>query len=360
MVVPTIAEGNPATQISARLQAERNGIDVDAICLNIMGWAGSHMHAGMTKDPARAEKYSINSEEERLNFKAMVFSVACAGELTMRAWKEREVSDRFNFFQEHPLLGSPHELLDRLGAEQVRIFVPDVHPKESAVEALRRKISKRPAEFVVWNTEAEKALCDMGMPVSLKKPFMLDGFRPDLEEFAGTGSEVVVKASGSGMPSNWEREIIAAFLSKPRSENAPSWAIHTQQTRIKENKVYPWLTEREWRIRDFYQSLGGPTRLLVSFPTELVGVVSDMRERGVPTWMLAMPTRGAHEVRNLDFAIRNGLLLGYLGVGRYEGMNTLDGLPVIKPEHLEGLVRELRTEKVQWRPGIVGTEKMWD
>jgi hypothetical protein len=320
------------------------------------------MHAGMTEDPARAEDYSKHSESQRLDLKAKLFSIACAGELLARTGLDRSEPSQYCFSQEHPIFGSHPDLLRHwLNASSLRVFVPDVHPKESSVEILRRKVAEMPVEFAVWNVEAEKELRDMGMPVVLKKPFMLDGFRPDLDEFMRGGSELVIKSSGSGMPKAWEDKLMEVFFNRKDSKEDPvSWAIHTQRRRYKQSQAYPWITDKAWRIENFYQSLGGDTRLIVSFPTELVGVVADMNQRGVPAYMISMPPRGAHEVRNQDFARRNGLLYGYLAVGIYEGLTSLHGLPVIKPESLEDVVRELKQTKASsWDKGVVGTERLW-
>lgn len=361
LVVPPIAEGNPTMQEAALRQAKQDGIDVTAVNLNITGWLGSHMHSGMTEDPSRAERYSKSSEEERLNLKARLFSIACAGELMARVGLDREEPSQFCFSQEHPIFGLHPEVLRHwLNASSLKVFVPDVFPKESAVEILRRKAVEMPVEFVVWNVEAEKELRDRGMPVELKKPFMLDGFRPDLDEFAESGSELIVKSSGSGMPEDWENELVEAFQNRGLRGDAVSWAIHTQRRRYKQSQVYPWITNKAWRIEDFYKSLGANTRLLVSFPTELVGVVAGIHTRGVSTMMVSMPPRGAHEVRNQKFALEHGLLFGYLGVGIYEGITSLNGLPVVAPRDLEAVVRELRDAKISgWNKEIVGEERLW-
>ena len=361
LVVPPIAEGNPAMQEAARRQALQDGLDFRAISLNVVGWLGSHMHAGMTEDPARAEIYSQNSEQERLNLKARLFSLACAGELIGRLGLDREEPSQFCFSQEHPILGLHPEVIRHwLNASSLRVFVPDVYPKESSVEILRRLVAEMPVEFVVWNVKAEKELRELGMPVVLKKPFMLDGFRPDVDEFANGGSELVIKSSGSGMPKAWEDELMEAFRNRDLKKDHVSWAIHTQRRRYKQDQAYPWITNKLWRIEDFYKSLGGETKLFVSFPTELVGVMADMRTRDVPVQMILMPPRGAHEVRNQDFAQRNGLVYGYLAVGMYAGLTEYRGLPVVKPDELEDVVRAQRRVKAEvWDKAVVGIERLW-
>ncbi len=350
LVVPPIAEGNPSAKLAIKLQAEAAGISTIDVDLKLMASLAGAAHGRITEDPDQAAKYTENSEDERVGLKARIFARMCALELAAAALSNGRPDARFNFFQEHPLLGMTDYIADFLRAERIRLVVPDVNPKESGVIAVRNHLEK--ASFVVWNRDAEKELRGMGLDVELRKPFMLDGLRSGDPNFNEPGSKLVVKGSGSGMPEEWEDKIFDC-LDEAESRD---WSMHTQRNRVINGNGVPLLPIRHSRIRSFYRALGGATERVVCYPSEMVGVMADLNERGVRAQMITLPPRGDHERRNLEFAIEHGLVFGQMA---FKGVNLIPGLRVVEPSELIGIIGKDKP-KDTWRSGIVGTEPFWE
>lgn len=351
--VSQVADGNPSTVMSLANQLRQQGGNPIETYLVASSLPVNLFHRAMTADPEDAKRYTETSEEKRVNVLSRAYAKICfadfAGRILCNDDFDRDYPSRWNIVQEHQLLGARPKTLNRLGIDTVRLVVPDVFPKESAELAVEEMAG---ASISVWNTQAYDYLRERNFKVELHRPYLLDGFRPNTDTFCNEGLGVVVKSSGNGMPKKWQHE-----LQQSLGLVGQEWALHTPQGRIAHDLSTAQNLSKRSRIESFYNDVGGRTRLLIGYPSELVGLVCELRERGVPTWMITLPPRGAHERRNLRFAIDNNIVLGELGTEDYYLPPTFTDLRRITSNTLK---YELDTlPEATWQSGIVGTKSFW-
>jgi len=352
--VADVADGNPSTAWSLAEQLRQEGGSPIEVLLKTTSVPANYFHKDISADHHEAHLYTANSEEKRLNRRSRLYAATCFGEFAARLSIYRghktRIPSRWTIIQEHQLLGASRIVTDLLGITDIRVVVPDVFPKESA----KHTVENTPgAHFSVWNTAAQKELEAEGFEVELHKPYLLDGYRPSTPEFMQQGKELVIKSSGNGMPVEWEKEIVSEVA---RSVNL-TWGLHTTRGSTSHKfEVMKRVSKRD-RIQNFYDDLGGNTRLVLGYPSELVGVVCDLRSRGVPVWMICLPPRGAHELRNLLFAMENNLVLGEFVPSDYHHPTSLPGLRLITAPMISQLTREL--PEIQPIGCKVGTEPFW-
>jgi len=352
--VANVADGNPSTAWSLANQLRDNGGNPTEVLLTTTSIPVNYFHRDISADHHEAKYYTQHSEAQRLNIKSRFYAAACFGEFATRLMLDRsydrEIPSRWTIIQEHQLLGAWETAIDALGITDIRVVVPDVYPKESAKHAVKNTVG---ASFSVWNTNAHAELLAEGFKAELHKPYLLDGFRPMTQEFCDEGEKVVVKSSGNGMPKEWADELLSVL-----SANDFTWSFHTPEGQTSDDSAINQKPAKRERIQNFYNSLGGKTKILIGYPSELVGVVCEMRSRGVQVWMIALPPRGAHELRNLQFAVENQLVLGELSPKDYFHTPTFPELQPIKVPMIQSIVADLPEAK--WSGGLIGTNTVWE
>lgn len=346
-----VGDGNPSAALALELQARHQGIPAETLLLSATARAAQIFHERMTADPQRARAY-IDESATRTGLLSSAYARASAFEFAQRfrhgAGDEEEEEANWTVVQEHPLLGISPNALRRLGITSVRLATPDVYPKDSGIMAARKHAGM--TSVYVWNDEAHRALAAEGVHTTLTRPYMLDGFHPNGGIHDTPGLPVVAKTSGSGFPPAWRSAVLGAL-----GATDTDWAFHTPMGRFAADGTNGMSAGDNGRITSFYGDLGNTTRLVIGYPSELVGAVADMNEQGQPTWMLAFPPRGAHEKANLEFAHRHGILLGELALNPSA---TIDGIKHIPLSELPAMVTDL--EEPKWDHGVVGTQKFWE
>ncbi len=318
---PGIADGNPATAQALRnLAIEHEIAASELLTLPITSLPAGLFHNRMTHDPSSAQDYTQGSEAKRVDAKARIFAALSFAEFALNAKRlDRQTPVRWNVIQEHQLLGASRRVLSMLGIRDVRLVTPDVFPKESGILAAQAKR----AEVHVWNQEALKAAENAGVVARLIRPFLLEGHRPGDESFDNPGPAIVVKSSGSGMPERAKVELNNTLFNGDRD-----WVIHSPRVLHgpEGSRIPP--QDRFNRIQAFYGDLSSHTRVLIGYPSELVGVGFEMKQRGVPLWMLTFPPRGEHELKNLRFGLEHGLVYGELELPGHESTD-MPGLEIV-------------------------------
>lgn len=311
-------------------------------------------HNLISKSPRLSEWYTKKSESSRSGLGARALAAAFAAELRLRRSGCEPEPTRLNFFQEFPMIGLDEEDLKRLWVEKARLFVPDVLPKLSAEAAVRKHGDI--ASFVVWNTEAQERLLGEGFKVDLRAPWILDGLRPYSIGFRQMGDTVVVKSSGSGMPRWWRSDLLCQLTKF--SINTP-WSVH-------DPKIYASSRSREFnsnggrvaRLNRFYRALGANTRVLICYPTELIGVAAEMQNRGVQLGVLSLAPRGSHELENMRFGLEKGIILGQLDFGGEKNYFSLD---TYRPDQIKDFIAKVKEGEAKEKGGLnyLGTEPIF-
>ena len=351
--VSDVADGNPSTAYSLAEQLRFCGGNPTEIHLSSTALPVNLFHKDISSDPDSAKLYTSESESKRVGIKARLYAAACFTEMAVRLSFDRthntKESSRLNIVQEHQLLGASDAVIDLLGIISIRLAIPDVFPKESAKHAASRIYD---TTFSVWNAEAQRELEDSGFKAELHKPYLLDGFRPNNPEFMNQGAEVVVKTSGNGMPKIWQTELLEEL-----SQSRLGWSFHSPKGSIDYASWENSRLNKKDRIQNFYDDIGGNTKVIIGYSSELVGLVCDLRERGVDTWMITLTPRGAHELRNLEFAIRHNLVLGELAPTGYFHPPSSSGLRTIPMKMIQQVLSS--APEPTWQSGIVGTTPFW-
>lgn len=350
--VTTVADGNPATAMALEEQAKLAGIPLcETIELSLTSNVGNIVHRRLTSDHAKAARYTEDSDARRVGLMAKSFAFASFVEFATKARANRDSNPtRWTVVQEHQLLGAIPRVLEWLGIETIQLATPDVFPKESGIVAVKRH---EQAQISVWNTVAQSALLERGVRTELDKPYFLDGFRPDQEVFLKNGREVIVKSSGSGMPEAFEKGLRTALGSLD-----VDWAFHTLTDRFSPGQVVSHYSKKS-RISSFFDDLGGQTRLIIGYPSELVGIVCDMQSRGVPTEMITLPPRGIHEKNNLRFALDYGLVRAELSLPDNASQPTFPDMPTVTTSELAHNLSNLRTHHSSSVVATLGTKPYW-
>ena len=348
--VPTIADGNPSTLMAIEKSAHREGVVLEAFYLEVVSSVGRQFHKDVTSDPDRAAQYVKSSEIERAGAKGKAFGALSFTEFMMRAALQGDYSPtRWNVVQELPLMQASPRLLSWLGIVDIRLLAPDVHPKESGVIA----VSKHPgAQISVWNQDAFDELTRRKISAALHKPYLLDGFRQETPQFYDEGMPIVAKVSGSGAPEHWARQLREALF-----DSHEPFAIHSPGYNHK-NGHTTRTTSFQKRMHNFYRDLGGNTRLLIGYPSELVSVAAEMQARDVAMTMITLPPRGAHELKNLEFAWRHGIVIGELAVEGSRQIPTLADIPLVKPRDIAAVLKDVPKPAIE--PGLLGEKSLWE
>jgi len=347
---PDVADGNPASMHAIANLAHEAGIRVPEISLHLSSRLVHAFHGGISSDPSKAAHYTKNSEARRLGLGAQLYARLAAHDFAHQL-EELGIDEPIQWIavQEHQLLGMSTRRLRKLGVSDIELVVPDVYPKESAVEAVIKHDNSR---LVVWNHDAYSELIDQGLPARLVKPFLVDGFRStafDLEH----GDDLIVKSSGSGMPADWARQLTIRLT---QDALGLDWSMHIPGWRF-EHQHSAQVVGRRQRLGGFFGRIGLNTRVIVGYPTELIGVVAGARLRGAETAMLALPPRGRHEVRNMEFASDNGLLIGEV---RFDASQkqSLDSVELIDLCDVVDAAKSYNT--VPFSTDVVGDKTFWD
>jgi hypothetical protein len=285
--VPNIADGNPS---AAMAWAKQNESEPPVLRLRVSSWLVEKFHRGISDDPEQANTYTQDSEAKRVGVFAMVYALAAFAELSLSLAMNGGCRE-LTIVQEHQVMLASHRILKFLGVGAINILVPDVYPKDSAVRAANRladRMGKEAVTMTVWNQEAYRELNEGDNRFETKEtePWLLN-----LAPGSAPGVETVLKASGSGMPKKWEEALIEAY-------------------RLKPEQVWTPLAKpgREDRIKGFYGSLGSDTRYIIGYPSELVQVVASLNSKN-KVKLVALPPRGAHELKNLEWAISKGFVV---------------------------------------------------
>lgn len=346
-----VADGNPSAFWALSQLALQAGIEPLEVSLTATSRLVNLFHGGISADPEKAARYTADSEAARVGTKARLYAKLSFLEFQTRLRQAEgfePTNNRWNIIQEHALLGSSIRALRNRGISSQRLIVPDVYPKESGILAAQ---AHEGTTIAVWNQTAFAELQERGIASELIKPFLLDGLLPFETDFADQGKEIVVKSSGSGMPAAWS-DALRASLHGLNGD----WAMHTPGSVVTEVGSTS-IAKRKDQIQEFYNNLGGRTRLLIGYPSELVEVMCELRARSVPVWMITLPPRGSHEKRNLQFALENDIVLGEL---RFKGDEKESSLPGLRQIDLNNISKLVSWGQPDFLTVPLGTTSVWE
>ncbi len=294
VVVPEIGHGNP---FSAQIIVEQLGEKSELFLLaGFVTQALKRVHRLMTSSKEISEGYTKKSADLR-SLGQEVIALLLA--LEMMDDRDRLRSESKIFIQEFGLLAV--SMLGYLSVGKNYFFVPDVFPKRSATNILRRT-GARP---MVWNRTAFEELEKLGF-----KPILVAPVLPDIsQEEIGDIDEkkVVLKASGSGISKEFLEFVIN---STQLGHNFECW-MPDRVKRYKKNEGKIDFSQekisRDKYFNRFSQTLRDAGEI-ICYPSEMIQVIASLKKRGWQGKVRVLPPRGEHEKRNLDWAIEHGLI----------------------------------------------------
>lgn len=323
--VPEVGEGNVTAALSVQLLLEKAGVTTTLSGPRWAAMIARLFHSSISSSPTASREYTRSSERTR-HLGLWVFALITSLEHTIHRTNrltEDASPHALIFTQEHGMMGD-YRLIRQNG--KAFLLVPDVEPKRSAITALKKIGSGVTA--IVWNQQALTALRNEGIPAVQVDPFILQGFEKlqdpaDRQLFEAT-DRVILKTSGSGIPSLWLSNLTEALqrLGRDFAGYTPSAVISPQaeQSRPPDSRQ---------KILEFNADLiAHPPQVIICYPSEMIQVAAALWRQGIRVRLLCLPPRGEHELKNLRWAQQ---YLGALALSRWD---------LEDPEYLCKIIKE--------------------
>ncbi len=324
--VVNAGDGNPATAISIYFLVNY----LKNPQLHFLNWPGklaSIFHRVMSGSPLISRRYTQSTTSWRAGGLPLL---AALGKVERYLYGNNFTGRQAFFVQEAGLASFLNRELEEFFPGGVILYVPDVYLKSSALPILQ----ERPlVQVAVWNNEAVEELNRRGLDrsrVVLTPPFLPIGFYWHYLETFGPdrklelSNQLLIKSSGSGMPDNYLKTLMRIVFGQELSGLEP--VIHlpdrTLVMKASDYDIQPNPKGTFERIVDFYNRFfDAIPKVLITYPSEMVQVVYWLRSLGLETNFIALPPRGEHEVRNLEWARNRGLVKAVLDydLGKWEG-----------------------------------------
>jgi len=303
-----VGEGNPATAMAIARRLESNQIPAELSYLTLSGIPAQAWHRRMTQSSEQSEQYTQTSEAKRKGRLAEIFGKVSKLEMEI-------VLSRFFDSNPNPILIGVQEmqflsytapqLLSRFS--KTFLYIPDVFPKESAVDILQRL----PIQALVWNEEARRHLEKKGVNAVLVEPILPFAFADAASAQHRTSSDpyVLIKSSGSGMPN-----ILAKALTEFHRERNIPFELWLPDRVITNDGSRPLPSSRQDKITAFYTNLlHNIPSLVIAYPSEMVQVFYALALHNIFVPYISLPPRGAHEHTNLNWGLKKRVITAQLG-----------------------------------------------
>lgn len=299
----TIGDGNPATStwIATALQAEL-GSDENQHQIAITDTArlAQSLHEAMSQVTTLGHLYTSRSDAVRGSFAGKTLGMLMSLELLGKIPDSRDRKPFLVETQEFPLelFATFPELADAFFSH-IYLPIPDVAAKASAVATLQR-LGKDRVTPLVWNRHTFAELTRAGLTPLLTTvpiaPLQTDEIALSSQY---TPRYIVIKESGSGAPKALVQATKALLdNSLPLLHITPkraTWEVRGVQhhyTRGTHEEIY----------RDIARA-----SMVVTYPSEMVGVIMQLYARGWQGHVAFWEPRGAHEANNLAYFTARGL-----------------------------------------------------
>lgn len=299
--VPMVGEGNPATAMAITKRLESFQIPVHSSFLKLSALPAQAWHERMTQSNERSSSYTASSEQQRKGRLAQVFGRLSKLEMDflLRQFRDLNPNPVLIGVQELQFLAlTAPQLLSRF--QNAYLYIPDVFPKESAVEILKRL----PITALVWNGDARNHLDKQSISVELVEPVLPYAMAEASSFPSEEDPYVLIKSSGSGMPGN----LIDVLTTYHRDHKIPFQLWLPDRVELLEGS-YPLPAARRERAKAFYDNLlHSPPKAVIAYPSEMVQVFYALAVHGMSMPYLSLPSRGRHEHVNLNWGMKNSVI----------------------------------------------------
>lgn len=321
--VPMVGEGNPAAAMAIARRLESNQIPAELSYLTLSGIPAQAWHRRMTQSSEQSEQYTQTSESTRKGRLAEIFGKVSKleMEIVLSRFFDSNPSPILIGVQEMQFLSyTAPQLLSRFS--KTFLYIPDVFPKESAVDILQRL----PIQALVWNEEARRHLEMKGVNAVLVEPILPFAFADAASGKHRTSTDpyVLIKSSGSGMPN-----ILAKALTEFHRERNIPFELWLPDRVITNDGSRPLPSSRQDKITTFYTNLlHNIPSLVIAYPSEMVQVFYALVLHNIFVPNISLNPRGAHELVNLNWAMKKGVITAQL--------DDMSKLPKIQDKILQG------------------------
>lgn len=307
--VPLIGDGNPATLLARHNLHKQELPEIPFHILHPVAASvlARQLHKIMTLSERLRELYTTSGEESiRGSAAGKILGALFYHSLVSQLLKLPDFANKaelqLTLVQEHLLYGAEPWQLAQLFTDS-QLLIPDSRPKRSAITALQQHAQ---VTAVTWNCDTFELLHNQRVSnTRLAQPELVAGHTStsEQENLHKRGVPIVVKGSGSGMPRELQRQILAALQAQKLA-----WKFHLPHAAFSGTNGFETMQtfqSRAERLHDFYASLGGKTKLLITYPNEQTQAIAELAAQGCCPQVLLLPPRGEHEVHNISFLLKH-------------------------------------------------------
>ncbi len=329
-----IGEGNPLAVLAAQAQLQATGIPtVLKLADNPISRLAAWKQSLITGDEQKRLDYNANYDRVRTSLPAKVLGLLNLLELS--AFIHRSKAKKLVLAQELPLalladleLPLVSAILAKL--EEIIILVPDVYSKNGALSTtVKLQNSGKNVTLAVWNKAAQERLQQHGIRHHLIKPWLIpDSAKPITSNQAPLS---IIRPSGTGINPKY-MGAIAAFLAQERPQQIGQHLLGSSVTTHYNRRGQKTATHHHSPhslMKALITALRANPEVVFAYPSEMVQVITQFRQKGWQGKYYMFPERGLHEVENGIFAAIHGIGQALALVGnKFELKKDLKPVPI--------------------------------
>lgn len=340
---PNIGQGNPASAHACEgILSEQEGVQptlhvIDELSIAIKRF----IQTAITQSELLSSVYTGHSRSLRQNSIAGTLARIYSGKLRKMLESQEKNYDYGVFVQEHQLIAFTREKLAEIFPEGTFLLIPDVYAKESAIPIIQRT-GVMP---LVWNTDAAQDLKDEGIDSLLVSPFLpypSHSYGSAIQKNPGK-DKVYIKTAGSGIARNSLQKLRRLLEQK----NVKYRIYFPNAVESAEGRKVSFKHRYTEKPSDFYRDIAiHPPGVLISYASEVVQMVAWLKAKSWSGKFWALPPRGDHERRNVEWAISHGICSGTLEMEASELDDTSLADSIVSTQALNTLGEKLGSENI--------------
>lgn len=307
-----IGQGNPLATSTMEAELRASGLPTKLqIASNPLTWLVNRKQAQMTGDEFRRIQYNQNYEQTRGGWQAKLLGLVNL--LQLSVFLRRSRANTLVLTQELPLTALDFFKSAAVAAilaqiREVILLVPDAYAKNSAA-AIAKRLQARDINLrlAVWNQPAAKRLEQNHVAHHLIRPWLIPNqARPISPHLAPIST---IRPSGTGLNPAY-LQALPALLEQQQphrighhllGENSLTYFDKNGQTIAVHQRLFTSLQAALISV------LRSNPEIIISYPSEMVQVITQFLQSGWKGRYLMLPQRGLHEIDNSLFATSHGL-----------------------------------------------------
>lgn len=307
---PDVGEGNVHTLAHFYYQLAQSPKFLPYLAITTAGTKlANRLKTHATLHPKLVERYNQGEGLHRNPVTTLVFGTLTLGELRSRYRKLLDSDTPLDWLAIQETQLAALRLFPKFRERFARVYLalPDVYGKPDSLAIAQAA----QAELIVWNNSAKTELSNYSkVPVHLIEPFF-----PANPTFIEAASKLVPHAvlqmPGNGIPESWVNR------TKRSLNNNLVLTVHRPSNHRR--TPVPGKIQFEGQfdpIAHYQHYFTNPPTPLVAHPSQMAQMVTVLRAYGWQGQFFALPPRGSHEVRNLNYLKQLRLVDAYFDPSR--------------------------------------------